>query len=63
MPQAERLPHHVQREIVGKAAGNPFFLEELTRAVMGHGSEHINLDIPDTIQAVLATGSTGFRHW
>ena len=42
------------REIVGKAASNPFFLEELTRAVVAHGDRHSTLVIPDTVQAVLA---------
>ena len=54
LPQAEQLPERLQRELVGKAAGNPFFLEELARTVMGHGSPHTHLGIPDTIQAALA---------
>ena len=54
VPQAEQLPERLQQEIVGKAAGNPFFLEELARAVGEHDSEHATLHIPDTIQAVLA---------
>ena len=33
VPQTANLPERLQREIVGKAAGNPFFLEELARAV------------------------------
>jgi class 3 adenylate cyclase/tetratricopeptide (TPR) repeat protein len=54
VPQAEQIPECLQQAIVGKAAGNPFFLEELTRAVRGHGSEPGTLRMPDTIQAVLA---------
>jgi predicted ATPase len=42
------------QEIVEKAAGNPFFLEELTRAVVEHDDRHPTLMVPDTIQAVLA---------
>ncbi len=34
VPQSANLPDRLQQEIVGKAAGNPFFLEELTRAVV-----------------------------
>ena len=54
VPQAEHLPDRLRLEIVGKAAGNPFFLEELARAVGEHDSDHATLRIPDTIQAVLA---------
>jgi class 3 adenylate cyclase/tetratricopeptide (TPR) repeat protein len=53
VPQAERLPDSLRQAIVAKAAGNPFFLEELTRAVGDHGREQAPLSIPDTIQAVL----------
>ena len=37
-----------------KAAGNPFFLEELARSTIEAGSHHAALAVPDTIQAVLA---------
>ncbi len=40
--------------IVAKAAGNPFFLEELTRAALELGDHHTAMVIPDTVQAVLA---------
>jgi class 3 adenylate cyclase/predicted ATPase/DNA-binding winged helix-turn-helix (wHTH) protein len=43
-----------RREIVEKAGGNPFFLEELTRAIAAHDEHHPTLVVPDTIQAVLA---------
>jgi class 3 adenylate cyclase len=54
VPQTEPLPERLRQEIVGKAAGNPFFLEELTRAVVEHSGLPATLRIPDTIQAVLA---------
>jgi class 3 adenylate cyclase/tetratricopeptide (TPR) repeat protein len=40
--------------ILGKAEGNPFFLEELARAVAGQGGVAPTLAIPDTIQGVMA---------
>jgi class 3 adenylate cyclase/DNA-binding winged helix-turn-helix (wHTH) protein/tetratricopeptide (TPR) repeat protein len=48
------VPDDVQQAIVTKAAGNPFFLEELTWSVVEHGGIHGPLRIPDTIQGVLA---------
>jgi predicted ATPase len=48
-PVAEPLT----RELLAKAEGNPFFLEELTRAVVEHHSDHMAV-IPDTVQAMLA---------
>ena len=54
VPQTTPLSDALRREIVGKAAGNPFFLEELTRAVVAHADRHATLVIPDTVQAVLA---------
>jgi predicted ATPase/class 3 adenylate cyclase/DNA-binding winged helix-turn-helix (wHTH) protein len=53
VPQAEELPEPLRQAIVGKAAGNPFFLEELARTAVEHGREPATLCIPDTIQAVL----------
>ena len=41
------------REIVTKADGNPFFLEELTRSVAEQGAMHAPLALPDTVHAVL----------
>jgi tetratricopeptide (TPR) repeat protein len=52
--QTTPLAEAWQREIVEKAAGNPFFLEELTRAVMADGDHPPTLVVPDTVQAVLA---------
>jgi tetratricopeptide (TPR) repeat protein len=40
----------VSAEILAKAEGNPFFLEELTRAVLEHGPER---GIPDTVHGVI----------
>ncbi len=52
--QSTRIPDHLTQGIISKAAGNPFFLEELTRSVKEEGRPHPALTIPDTIQAVLA---------
>jgi predicted ATPase len=54
VPQTTSLSDALRREIVGKAAGNPFFLEELTRDAVAHADRHATLMIPDTVQAVLA---------
>jgi class 3 adenylate cyclase/predicted ATPase len=48
------LPAHLEHMIIAKAEGNPFFLEELTRAVIEHGDPAASLDVPDTIQGVLS---------
>jgi tetratricopeptide (TPR) repeat protein len=52
--QATRLSVPVQETIVAKAAGNPFFVEELTWAALEHGDCAGTLPLPDTIEAVLA---------
>jgi predicted ATPase len=39
--------------IVEKAEGNPFFLEELTRAVVERADFATAVAVPDTIQGVL----------
>jgi predicted ATPase/DNA-binding winged helix-turn-helix (wHTH) protein len=54
IPQTTPLSDALRREIVGKAAGNPFFLEELTRDAVARAGRHATLVIPDTVQAVLA---------
>ena len=41
------------QDLIAKAAGNPFFLEELAWTVVEQGT-HASVTIPDTIQAVLA---------
>jgi predicted ATPase len=52
--QTAPLADALQQEIVEKAAGNPFFLEELTRAVVAEGDHPPTLLVPATVQAVLA---------
>jgi predicted ATPase len=52
--QAMPLPERRIQDIVAKAAGNPFFLEELTQAALEQDGEHTTLLVPETIQAVLA---------
>ena len=54
VPQAVQLPASLQQAIVAKAAGNPFFVEELTWAAVAHGNHAGPLPLPDTIEAVLA---------
>ena len=54
VPQAARLPAHVQRSIVAHGAGNPFFLEELMWVVVDHDTQVQPLALPETVQAVLA---------
>src|SRR5262249_33615457 len=52
--QQQALPQHLEQVIIEKAQGNPFFLEELTRAVIEHGDTAAFRDVPDTIQGVLS---------
>jgi predicted ATPase len=47
------LPTHMAQRIIEKAEGNPFFLEELTRAVIEYGDLHADIAVPDTIHGVL----------
>ena len=47
------IPDRLTQEIIAKAAGNPFFLEELARSALEEGDCDGALTIPDTIQAVL----------
>jgi predicted ATPase len=54
MPQAAQLPVALQEVIVAKAAGNPFFVEELTRTAVEHSDPADTAPLPDTIEAVLA---------
>jgi tetratricopeptide (TPR) repeat protein len=51
--QRQQLPEALARTLVERAEGNPFFVEELTRAVMEHGEHPDRLELPDTVQAVL----------
>jgi tetratricopeptide (TPR) repeat protein len=54
VPRAADLPVPVQQAIVAKAAGNPFFVEELSWAAVAQGGTAQPLPLPDTIEAVLA---------
>ncbi len=51
-------------QLLAKADGNPFFLEELARTVVEQGAEATSPTVPDTVQAVLLgsyRSSTGHR--
>jgi class 3 adenylate cyclase/tetratricopeptide (TPR) repeat protein len=52
--QHHALPAPLGQMIVDKAEGNPFFLEELTRAVIEHEDVQTEIAVPDTIQGVLS---------
>jgi len=45
-----RLPEDLAGEVLEKAEGNPFFLEELTRSLIEHGA---GAAVPDTLQGLL----------
>jgi DNA-binding NtrC family response regulator/tetratricopeptide (TPR) repeat protein len=49
----DALPDQVAEVILGKAEGNPFFLEELSRVVDGSVDATASPAVPDTIQEVL----------
>jgi class 3 adenylate cyclase/tetratricopeptide (TPR) repeat protein len=51
--QQQALPQHLEQVIIDKAQGNPFFLEELTHAVIEQGDLQRDGVVPDTIQGVL----------
>ncbi len=48
------LPSTVEQELLTKADGNPFFLEELTLSVTEQASEAAQFTVPETIHAVIA---------
>jgi tetratricopeptide (TPR) repeat protein len=48
------LPATLAHRIIEQAEGNPFFLEELTRAVIEQGALQEAVTVPDTIQGVLS---------
>jgi predicted ATPase len=52
--QAAQVPAPLMHQLLHKADGNPFFLEELVRTVIEQGSQATLLTTPDTVQAVLA---------
>jgi transcriptional regulator with AAA-type ATPase domain/tetratricopeptide (TPR) repeat protein len=49
---ARGVPEAIAQTILGKAEGNPFFIEELARAVTEQGEDRA-VQVPDTIQEVL----------
>ena len=51
--QADRVPEALAQVIMERGEGNPFFLEELARAVLEHGLAGADTVVPDTIQGVL----------
>jgi predicted ATPase len=48
------LPPTLEQQLLARAEGNPFFLEELAYTVQEQGDGRTALAVPDTIQAVLA---------
>jgi predicted ATPase len=54
MPRTTQPPEVLLQEIVAKAAGNPFFLEELLWHAVEHGRSQTPVPVPDTVHAVLA---------
>jgi tetratricopeptide (TPR) repeat protein len=52
--RAQPFPRHLAQEIVTRAGGNPFFVEELAWTVVTHDDQPTALTLPDTVQAVLA---------
>ena len=51
--QRAQVPETLTQLILAKAEGNPFFLEELTRAVLERADVLADVAVPDTIQGVL----------
>jgi predicted ATPase len=49
----ERVPDALAQAVLARAEGNPFFLEELARAVAERGEVGAESLVPDTIQGVL----------
>jgi DNA-binding winged helix-turn-helix (wHTH) protein/class 3 adenylate cyclase/tetratricopeptide (TPR) repeat protein len=49
------LATELEPQLLAKAQGNPFFLEELAHTARELGATHAPLPVPDTVQAVLAT--------
>jgi DNA-binding NtrC family response regulator/tetratricopeptide (TPR) repeat protein len=48
------LPPALEQQLLARAEGNPFFLEELAYTVREYEEGHPSVAVPDTIQAVLA---------
>jgi class 3 adenylate cyclase/predicted ATPase len=51
--QYQAMPEPLEQMIITKAEGNPFFLEELTHAVLDRADVGTDVTVPDTIQGVL----------
>ena len=51
--QSQHVPDAVKERILAKAEGNPFFLEELARAVAEQGNLRAPVAVPETIQEVI----------
>ena len=51
---ARQLPQPLARVILGRAEGNPFFLEELTRAITERSDLGADTSVPETVQDVLS---------
>jgi transcriptional regulator with AAA-type ATPase domain/tetratricopeptide (TPR) repeat protein len=49
------LPAPLAQVILSRAEGNPFFLEELTRAVTDRDDFQVDIAVPDTVQGLLMT--------
>ncbi len=47
------IPDSLAEVILGRAEGNPFFLEELALAIAGRGESRAEAAVPDTVQEVL----------
>jgi tetratricopeptide (TPR) repeat protein len=52
--RATVIPPALEQQLLARAEGNPFFLEELTYSVQEQGEGDTTLTVPDTIHAVLA---------
>jgi predicted ATPase len=48
-----QTPSDLVREVMSKADGNPFFLEELAQSVIERGASQQSPEMPETIEAVL----------
>jgi class 3 adenylate cyclase/DNA-binding CsgD family transcriptional regulator len=51
--QTDQVPAPLAEVILERAEGNPFFLEELSKAVAEHGELQAGSIVPDTVQGVL----------
>jgi class 3 adenylate cyclase len=51
--QCGQVPEGLVRVILDRAEGNPFFLEELAKAVAEHGQPGVDTAVPSTVQGVM----------